>query len=609
MSDFVLNVENSLMQARWIVVPAQQDVVEQVARKYGLPEIIARMLTARQVPADQVEAFLYPRLSRDFPDPASMAGMEVMAADIAKAIADKRKIAVFGDFDVDGATSTAILIRFLRHCGIDAPFYIPDRLEEGYGPNENALRKLKEQGAEIVILCDCGITAHEVIKAGRDMGLEIVVFDHHEAEEKLPPANHVINPKRKDDTSGLTMLAACGVTFLACVATNKALRDMKFFEKAEVAEAPLKDWLDIVALGTVCDMVPLTGANRLFVRHGLTQMEKTGNAGLRALLEVSGVKGTPSPYHMGFALGPRINAGSRVHQADLGAKLLSTDDPEEAKNIAWMLNDCNDKRKEIQAEMSDHAIGIVEAQGLDQQPVIFVGHKDWHPGLSGLVAGRLKEKYGKPAVVVTYAPGENNALEGRGSGRSVPGIHMGAAFIDARNEGLLLKGGGHAMAAGFTVLPEQENDFRDFLFAHIQKQMSGEAAVSETVIDGVLSVRGVQLDFVKLIQDHMGPFGQGHEEPLFTLPSVRLHMVDVVGKDHVRCQVSDWEGGPRIKAVAFRAKDTPLGEALLTQSRDTPFHLTGYFKINEWQGRESAEMHIQDAAFAIGQEETGRKTA
>jgi single-stranded-DNA-specific exonuclease len=602
-----LNVEKSLQQARWVIPQAPDEQIQQIMREHNLPEIVARLLAIRDVPAAEVEAFLNPRLAAHFPDPFMLAGMNDLAPYLADAIMQGRKIAVFGDFDVDGATSTAVMVRFLRHCGIDAPFYIPDRLAEGYGPNINALRTLKSKGAEIVLMLDCGITAHEVIGQGRELGLEIVVLDHHEAEENLPPANHVINPKRKDDTSGLTMLAACGVTFLTCVAVNKILRERGFFEGK--AEAPLKDWLDIAALGTVCDMVPLTRVNRLIVRHGFAQMEARKNPGIAALLNVAKVSGAPSVYHAGFALGPRINAGSRVHQADLGAKLLSTDDAEEAKNIAWTLNDCNDKRKELQSEMFTEAVNIVEDNRLHEQPLIFVGNETWHPGLSGLVAGRLKEKYDKPAVCVTYAPGPDGALEGRGSGRSIPGVNMGAAFIDARNEGLLLKGGGHAMAAGFTVMADRVDTFRDFLMRHVARQMEGQEVVSETVIDAILSVRGAQLEFIKIIDRHFGPFGQGHEEPLFALPSVRLHSVDIVGTDHVRCTLSDWDGGGRMKAVAFRAADTPLGQALLNRARDMPFHLAGHLKINEWQGRESVEMHIVDAVPVLATDMAGIRVA
>lgn len=595
----LLQVDRSLMQARWVLPPVQQDIVEQIARQHDLPEIIARLLNVREIPPGQIEAFLFPRLGRDFPDPMSLAGMEDAADTLADAVIHGRKLAVFGDFDVDGATSTAILVRFFRHFGMDIPFHVPDRIEEGYGPNIKALQALKDKGADLVILADCGISAFEVIEQARNIGLDIIVLDHHEAETNLPPANHIVNPKRKDDTSGLEMLAACGVAFLTCVAVNSSLRKKGYFGQAGRSEPPLKNWLDIVALGTVCDMVPLIGANRLFVRVGFAHMARMQNPGIKALCDVARVNGDPSAYHAGFVLGPRINAGSRVHQADLGARLLCTDNPEEARNIAFTLEDCNGKRKTIQQEMFDHALNLIESTGSQDAPVIIVGHESWHPGLSGLVAGRLKERYNKPSIVITYAPGAVGALEGRGSGRSVPGVNLGAIFIDARNQGLIIKGGGHAMAAGFTVLPDKLSAFNDFVTEHVTRQLAGQAVVTDTIIDGVLSVRGATPDFVRVIHDHVGPFGTDHSEPLFALSHVRLHMADIVGADHVRCTISDWEGGSRMKAMAFRAAGTPLGQALLKEAGDRPIHLAGHFKVDSWNGREQVELHIHDAALPL----------
>ncbi|QQG35256.1 MAG: single-stranded-DNA-specific exonuclease RecJ [Micavibrio aeruginosavorus] len=597
MTQTVLQVENSLMQARWVTPRISADMIEQIARRHELPEIVARLIAGRNIPLDRIESFLDPKLSRDFPDPFTLQGMTVLAEDLAQAIIDGRKIAVFGDFDVDGATSTAILVRFLRHCGVDARFYIPDRLKEGYGPNIRALSKLRSEGADICILADCGTTAHDVVEQAAATGLEVVILDHHEAEETLPLARHLINPKRKDDTSGLNMLAACGVSFLTCVAINTRLREKGFYKNR--AEAPLKNWLDLVALGTVCDMVPLTGPNRLFVRAGFAQMAKRENIGIDALCRVAKLTDEPNVYHAGFVLGPRINAGSRVHQADLGARLLLTEDPEEARNIAWTLNDCNEKRKDIQSEMFAEAVNQVEDRGYADDPVIIVDDESWHPGLAGLVASRLKEKYSRPAVVITYAPGAESALEGRGSGRSVPGVNIAAAFIDARQAGLLVKGGGHAMAGGFTLLPGQKEPFRAFMREHISRQLQGQPCVSESVVDAVLSVRGAQYSFVQMLQNRFGPFGAGHEEPVFALPGVRLHSVDIVGEDHIRCMVSDWEGGSRMKAMAFRAVDTPLGQALLKKGA-APVHLLGHFKLDTWNGAERVEMHILDAAL-VGQ--------
>lgn len=600
MSSF-LNIQQSLNKAKWVVPDVAMDRVERIARQYELPEVVARLLAAQDIKLKDIPSFLTPTLKDNFPDPFSMVGMEEMAENLAQAVKDKRSIAVFGDFDVDGATSTALLVRFFRHFGLDAPFYIPDRMAEGYGPNIDALKTLKDQGAEIVIMVDCGTTAFDIVKQGRDLGLDIIILDHHEAEDELPAANHVINPKRKDDISGLDMLAACGVCFMVCVAVNNKLRGSDGH-----TEPPVKDWLDIVALGTVADMVPLTGVNRLLVKQGFAAMQRTGNAGLQALIKVSGIDGPLDPYHAGFVLGPRINAGSRVSQADLGAKLLTTDDPEEANNIAWTLNDCNDKRKAIQVQMEREAIEQVEAQGLDQHPVILVAGEDWHPGLSGLVAGQIKEKYKKPACAVTYTTGLDGKTEGRGSGRSVPGIHMARAFIDARNAGILEKGGGHAMAGGFTIKPEKLEEFRAFLYDHIGRQQMSNDINVETTIDAVMSVQGVRTDFVNMIHNHLGPFGQEYPEPLFAFNAARIVSSDVVGSSHIRVMLSDAEGGARIKAMAFRAVDTPMGDALL-QNEGALLHVAGHLKINRWNGRESAEMHIKDAAFVDGVE--GRKMA
>lgn len=589
----ILNVEQSLLSARWALPAADAEHIARMVQMHGVPEIVARIAASRGIQPDQLDSFLNPKLGRDFPDPFRLIGMKDAAADIARAIVDKRRVALFADFDVDGATSTAILVRFFRHLGVDLPFYIPDRLREGYGPNINALKTLRANGADLVIMADCGTTAFDVVAQGRALGLDIIILDHHEAEETLPDANYIINPKRRDDDSGYSMLAACGVSFMVCVAVNATLRDMGFFKDGRT-EAPLKSWLDILALGTVCDMVPLTGPNRLFTRIGLDQMAKRSNPGIDALLTVAGVKDAPDTYTCGFIIGPRINAGGRIHKADLGATLLTTDDPEDAKNIAWTLNDCNDKRKDMQATMIQEAMAMVEAQGLDQHPIIVVGDDSWHPGLNGLVAGRLVEKYKKPAAVVAYTPGHDNPMEGRGSGRSVPGINIAAAFIEARQNNLIIKGGGHAMAAGFTLLPDQLPAFRDFLYDHIGRQAMGAPAISDTTIDTVLSVRGATLDLMSKIEQ-IGPFGQNNPEPMVVLPNVRIYSADVIGDGHVRVLIGDADGGGRMKAMAFRSGDTPVGQALL-KSVGRDLHLAGTLKINRWQGRESVELHIQDAA-------------
>lgn len=598
MNGAALGVERSLMKARWVLSPIDDDAAVQMMQKHGLPDFLARLLIARGVTADAAPAFLFPTLREHFPDPFSLAGMREAAQALADAVTAGKIIAIFADFDVDGACSAAILTRFLKALGVEPILYIPDRLTEGYGANAQAFHTLKGAGAEVVVLCDCGITAHDPLAEARRLGLTTLVLDHHEPEATLPPADCIVNPKRTDDSSGLSMLAACGVTFLTCVAVNAVLRERGHFRTGGSAEPSLKRWLDIVALGTICDMVPLTGANRLLVRAGLEQMARTEVPGLRALLNVARIKGPPTPYDMGFALGPRINAGGRIHKADLGARLLMHDDHQEAQALALTLEECNRKRREMQAAMMDEAVGQVEAQARFNDPVILVHDPGWHPGLAGLVAGRLKDLHNKPACVVAFTPDPDGRMEGRGSGRSVPGINIAASFQEAREAGLLVKGGGHAMAGGFTIRPDKMEAFRDFLNAHVAAQQSTPGAVV-TSIDGVLSVRGARVDWVKLLHQSIGPFGQGHPEPIFVFPNVRVHKADLVGSDHVRVMAGDWEGGTWIKSVAFKAAGTDLGRALLAGPDNAPMHLAGTLKIDSWGGRDKVEMHIQDAAFAF----------
>ncbi|HBH25809.1 MAG TPA: single-stranded-DNA-specific exonuclease RecJ [Rhodospirillaceae bacterium] len=595
MTPALFNVERSLAGARWVSPPVDAGAAQAIMRAHGVPEVIARLLAARGVAPGAVDSFLAPTLRRDFPDPFTLAGMAEAADLMAESVIAGQAIALFGDFDVDGATSSALLCRFLRSLGVEAPVYIPDRLSEGYGPNAKALRTLRAQGADLVVLMDCGTTAVQALQAGKDAGLALIVLDHHDASGPLAPADVIVNPKRADDASGLEMLAAVGVTLLFCVAVNAQLRRRGFYGGR--AEPPLRDWLDLVALGTVCDMVPLKGPNRLLVRSGLERMARTTNPGLKALMEVSGLSEAPTVRDLGFALGPRINAGGRVHESDLGAHLLATDDAGQALDIAHALNDCNAKRRSLQTAMEKEAAAKVRALGLDGDPVIVVEDEGWHPGLAGLVAGRLKDRYARPACVVTYAKNGEGIVEGRGSARSVPGVHIARALAAAVEAGVLIKGGGHAAAGGFTLDPTKVSDLRDFLCACAQENVAEEGGPEETTIAGALSVRGAGPDLVALVHDRIGPFGQGHAEPLFALGNVRVWAADVVGSGHVRVQVADAEGGPRMKAIAFRAEDTALGQALLTAG-SRPMHIAGALARNAWGGRVTAEMHIADAAFA-----------
>lgn len=595
----VLRINQSVMQSSWVFPAANDEMIQRMMSDYKLPEIVARLLVSRNVEHEKVDNYLNPKLARDFPDPFCLKGMREFADCISDEIIKGTKIAAFCDFDVDGSTSAAILKKFFRHIGQDLTIYIPCRMNEGYGPNIKALYNLKEQGHDMILMADCGTTSFDVIEQANNAGLKVCILDHHEPGEAMAPALHLINPKRPDCDSGLDMLAACGVTFLACVAINTKLREKNFYKDKNLAEPPLKNWLDLVALGTVCDMVPLTGPNRLFVKVGFEQMGIHNNVGLKALCEVGNIKKTPTPTDAGFILGPRINAGSRVHKSDLGALLLSSEDPEEAKNLAWLLNDCNTKRRDIQKDMMREAVNMVEKNGLKDDPIIMIHDEGWHVGLNGLVAGQIKERYGKPACAIAFAPGMDGRLEGRGSGRSVPGFNMAALFMAAKDAGLVTKGGGHAMAAGFTVYPENLDALHAFFREHALKIMEGkEVLLSEEAVDGIASIRGLRPDFVRLLENNVGPFGQANPEPRFVLSHVKIVNVDIVGTDHVRLQLSDMEGGTRMKAMAFKSADTPLGEALL-KGKGQSIHLMGQFKINEWNGSESVEFHISDAAHVL----------
>ena len=586
----------SMKGRMWKLASTDAAMALRMAQAHNLPDLVAQLLSSRGVSIDAVESFLNPRMKDHFPDPFSMLGMESAVSDLSAAILSNQKIGILADFDVDGATSSAILTRYLRSVsGQDVPLYIPDRLSEGYGPNDRAFDSLKEQGCAWVLIADSGTTAFGPVQHAADIGLKTIILDHHEAEETLPAATHLINPKRRGDNAGLSMLAACGVSFLFCVALNAALRGQGYFKDKQ--EPDLRQWLDLVALGTVCDMVPMTGANRLFVKYGFQKMAARDNPGIDALLTVGKIAEVPDPYHAGFVLGPRINAGSRVHQSDLGAKLLATDDPEEASQLAWLLDDCNTKRRAMQKDMVAHAAARVRAFGYDNDPVIVLEDNDWHPGLVGLVAGDMKERFGRPACVIGFADGDQGR-EGRGSGRSITGINIADSFIAARAEGTLIKGGGHAMAGGFTVAPDRIKDFRDFMKRHIGAQSMNLPAHPETQVDGVMSVRSLTIPLAKLIHGACAPYGSGHPEPVFVLNDVMVLHADVVGTNHVRCTLRDRDGGPSVKAVAFRALETPLGQFLMKTAPNsaTPVHLAGSVQINSWQGRESAEFHISDAA-------------
>ena len=576
----------SVTGRRWLAQPCDERMALAVAQSHQLPEVAARILVGRGIGLETVEAHMAPTLRGFLPDPSTLLDMGRAADRIAQAVMAGERIALFADYDVDGATSSALLLRFLRAIGSGALLYVPDRILEGYGPNAAAFGILAGQGAKLVITLDCGITAHEPLLAARDAGLEVIVIDHHTADMQLPEAFAVINPNRLDESRTLGHLAAVGVTFLSLVAINRALRTAGWYNATRM-EPDLRQWLDLVALGTVADVVPLVGLNRAFVTQGIKVMAQRRNIGLAALADVAKISESPSSYHLGFVFGPRVNAGGRVGKADCGARLLSTEDHAEAVQLAALLDGHNAERKAIEAATLEAALAQVETSGqVESARVIVVAGEGWHPGVIGIVASRLMERYHKPACVI----GLNEGV-GKGSGRSIPGIDLGSAVIAAKTAGLLSAGGGHPMAAGFTIAESRVKIFAAFLEARIA---DGSARADPILaIDGGLSCGGATVALAETIE-RLGPFGAGNPEPRFALNGVRIVKADLVGTSHVRCILTD-SSGARLKAIAFRAADSPLGLALL-QAGGRPVSLAGKVKLDRWNGEVRVQFQIVDAA-------------
>ncbi len=588
MSAPYLGVGRSLTGKLWRARPCDDRLGLALAERFDLPEIVGRVLAGRGVGLDQAESFLDPTLRLLLPDPSHLKDMDAAVKRLVRAITTGETVAVFGDYDVDGATSSALLRRFFAAAGGKLKVYIPDRMKEGYGPNAPALLKLKKEGAAVAVTVDCGITAHEPLRAAKEAGLDVVVVDHHVGEPALPPAVAVVNPNRLDESSPHRQLAAVGVAFLLVVALNRALREAGWYGDQR-PEPDLKQWLDLVALGTVADVVPLTGVNRALVRQGLAVAARRANIGMAALGDVAGLKQAPAAYHLGFLLGPRVNAGGRVGEADLGARLLSTEDPEEARRIAAHLNDLNRERQEIERGVLEQAIAQVEKSGASGA-IVHVVAEGWHPGVIGIVASRLKDRYARPALVT--AIGEDGI--GKGSGRSVNGTDLGSAVIAARQSGLLINGGGHPMAAGWTVAKGGAEKFVAFIAERLGgKDGTPPQAVYE--IDAALQPSGATPALCAALA-RLEPYGSGNPRPVFALPDARVTYANVVGTGHVRCAVTG-AGGGRLNAIAFRSADTDLGKALLATG-GTPLHLAGHVNLDTWNGEERVQLVIEDGGRA-----------
>lgn len=591
-----LGISQSAKERRWVerLDDRGGSIATAIGQSFDIPDIVARVMAGRGLDQASAEGYLDPAIKDLMPDPSCMTDMDKAAARIAKSIRDGDKIAIFGDYDVDGATSSALLYNFLAHCGIESTIYIPDRIFEGYGPNPDAIDQLIDAGHKLIITLDCGSTSFEALERAKERAVDVVILDHHQVGEELPPCAALVNPNRQDDISQLGHLAAVGVTFMAVVATNRELRKSGFYGSA--CPAPdLLAWLDLVALGTVCDVVPLKGLNRAFVIKGMLVIRKHSNIGLSALQAVSRVSGPVRPYHLGFLLGPRINAGGRIGDAALGARLLTTKNPSQAEQIANELERLNKERQALEQIMLEEATAQADMllMGNPDTSCLVTSSPDWHAGIVGLLASRLKERFRRPAFAIAVGAGG----QGTGSGRSIAGVDLGAAVRKAVDEGRLVKGGGHAMAAGLTVEEASLHSLKAYLEDELHGQVKQARSNDEMKIDGALTATGATEELVNLLEK-AGPYGAGNSEPVFVFPSHTIAFADVVGQGgHVRCTLSNAAGG-KLKAIAFRAAEEPLGKMVL-ENRGQPLHVAGSLSLDYWQGRPTVQLRILDVAKPV----------
>lgn len=588
-SGYFLDVERSITDQSWRARRLDERTAEAISQRSGLPDILGRVLAARGVAIDDADAFMAPTLRQLMPAAQTMCDLDAGAARIADAIAAGETVGIIGDYDVDGLSSSALFRLFFRALGRAPVIHIPHRLDEGYGPNARALDRFKAEGASLVLTVDCGIGAHESMAHARLLGMDVVIVDHHQAGQTLPTAHAVINPNRQDDLSDQGQLCAAGVSFVLLARTLSHLKTADF---PGAVDMDLLQWLDLVALATVCDVVPLTGLNRALVRQGLKVMGARRNVGLAALADAAGLRHRPNVHALGFVLGPRINAAGRLGFSDQALELLSTEDRPRATEIARELEVLNRQRQEIELEILERAMrqGEEAVGRADSAPVLVVTGEGWHPGVLGLVAGRLKERFARPAIAIGF---DRDGV-GRGSGRSVAGVDLGGAVRDALDLGHLVKGGGHAMAAGLSIEKARLGAFRAYLEEQLGEQVREAMAGASLAIDGALSAGGATLELIELLE-RAGPFGMGNPTPRFVFPGHRIAFADLAGQEHVRCALVGADRS-RLGAIAFRALGSPLGEALLAAKRDMPLHVAGRLAINDWGGKRTPQLMIDDAA-------------
>lgn len=588
-----LGVEQSISGQRWVsrLDQAGQNRALAISQVHGYSDLLGRVLAGRGVVLDDAASFLDPTLRSLMPDPDTLTDCRKAADRLAVAIKRREKVVAFGDYDVDGAASSALMARFLRHFGIDAEIYIPDRIFEGYGPNPAAIEQLIDNGAELIVTVDCGSTSHEALAVAAKRGIDVVVIDHHQVGSALPACHALVNPNREDDLSGQGHLCAAGVVYLVLVNTLRVLRNAG---DGRVASFDLLAQLDLVALATVCDVVPLKGLNRAYVVKGLIAARHMGNVGLAAALRKAAIGGPVTPYHLGFLVGPRINAGGRIGDAALGSRLLAMDDAGAAEKIAAQLDELNRERQAMEAAMLAEAEAEVLAEyGTGEgASVIVTARENWHPGIVGLLAARIKEKFRRPTFAIAFDPNGR----GTGSGRSINGFDMGKMVRAAVDGALLVKGGGHAMAAGLTVERAKLGKLRQFFEERAEAAVRDLVAIQTLKVDGALAASGATLELIDLLEQ-AGPYGSAHPQPVFAFPQHRLRDSRQVGANHIKVTL-EGQDGSRLDGIAFRATETPLGDFLLA-SRGTSIHVAGSVSADLWQGQRRVQLRVTDAARAL----------
>ena len=581
--DSLLDVNSSYSGNKWSLRSTDEELISSIQKDNQIDYITARIIAGRKISLADVQDFLNPSLRKLLPDPSSMQDMDKAAKIIFNAIKSNKKITIFADYDVDGATSAAQLVKWARNFNNELKIYVPDRIKEGYGPSIEAFEYLKKNGTELVVTVDCGAAAHSALVAAQALGLSIVVIDHHLMGDDMPPAEALVNPNRIDDSSKLNYLAAAGVTFMLLVALNREARVQNYKNIPD-----LFDYLDLAALGTICDVVPLKGLNRAIVKHGLKVLSRESNIGLKSLMFETNTKSPITPYHCGFVLGPRINAGGRIGKANIGAELLSTENPQLAIKHAQELDRVNIERRILQDKILDEA--LLKAFSVNKtNSIIVVGMEGWHPGVIGIVAGRLKDRFNKPVIVIGT---DENGI-GKGSGRSIQGVDLGNEIKKLNETGLLISGGGHEMACGLTIENKYIKTFHETLERNLSDKVNSIRSKFSTKIDALLNISAVNKDLINSI-NQIGPYGSGNPTPTFAFAELRVAYADRVKGGHIRCNFED-KNGQRIKGICFRAEEIGFDEILLNE-RNRYLHIVGTLKKNTWNGHTSIDLQVIDVS-------------